>query len=76
MLDRVHHSRRRAELRRARDARHRARRKACKACYSVEIDGSVFDMMIKLGWLAEREATDKRAVEAAISAMLVKAAAE
>ena len=66
--------RRRQATRRARDQRHRQRLKLGTRCYLVEIDCTVFDMMIKLGWLAEREATDKRAVERAIGEMLAASA--
>jgi hypothetical protein len=68
---------RRAELRTAkaaRDLRHRARRKSGRACYTIEADGELLNLLVQLGWLAEREATDKRAVERAIGRMLADAA--
>jgi len=60
----------RAELRRLRDQRHRARRKACRACYTIEANGELLDLLVRLGWIAEEALTDKAAVEAALTAML------
>jgi hypothetical protein len=62
--------RRRAALRKERDARYRQRRDACKACYIIEADGEVLDLLVKTRWISEEEVGDKKLVEAAISAML------
>jgi hypothetical protein len=49
MLDDVRQRRRQGELRRARDARHRARIREGKARYSVEIDGAALDLLVTTG---------------------------
>ena len=72
MLDRPHSlshgtTNRPAALRKARDARYKARRDACRAVARVEFDGSILDFLIKTHWLAERDAADARAVGEAIS---------
>lgn len=36
----------------------------------VELDGDVIDLLVRLRWLAEKDAADRRAVGRAISAML------
>jgi hypothetical protein len=66
--------RRRAELRRLRDRLHRARLREGLACYTIAINGTVFDMMVRLGWIDERHLTDKTTVAAAIATMLVASA--
>ena len=73
MLDRPDHNRR-AEQRRARERRLRARRKAGRACYMIEADAEVLYLLVKLHWLSERELLDKRAVEAALSEMVIASA--
>jgi SAM domain (Sterile alpha motif)/Adenylate and Guanylate cyclase catalytic domain len=55
----------RAELRRDRDKRHRARRKSGVRCYSVEIGPEVLDMAVRLHWLTECELLERRASSAA-----------
>jgi hypothetical protein len=55
-------------------ARYRARVKAGIACTTVEFDGPVVDMLVKLRWLQEGEACDRQAVGRAIAAMVADAA--
>jgi hypothetical protein len=62
--------RRRQDARRARDRRHRARLRAGKACYSIEVNGAVFNMLVRLHWIDERQLADKTAVAAALATML------
>jgi hypothetical protein len=73
MLDRPDHNRR-AEQRRLRDRRLRERRKSGRACYMIEADAEVLYLLVKLHWLAERQLTDKAAVEAALSEMVIASA--
>ena len=73
MLDRPDHNRR-AALRRLRDLRHRARVKAHRAVYQIEIGGEVLDLLLRARWITERELLDRKAVEAAIGAMLAASA--
>ena len=40
------------------------------ACYMVEIGSNTINMLIRLRWLAEVAATDRRKVEAALTAMI------
>jgi hypothetical protein len=75
VLDRLTRNRRRAaELRRLRDQRHRARVKACRACYTIEADGEVLDLLVRARWISEEALTDKAAVERAIGEMLAASA--
>jgi hypothetical protein len=66
--------RRRAEQRRLRDRRLSARRKAGRACYTIEADAEVLYLLVKLQWIEEQQLTDKAAVEAALSAMVIASA--
>jgi len=59
---------------RERQRRCRARRDNGLAIYLVEISGSVLDLLTRLGWLADSDATKPQRVSAAISAMLADAA--
>jgi hypothetical protein len=63
-----------AEQRRARDRRLRARRKAGRACYLVEIDGAILDLLLRTGWASEAELSDARAVGTAITRLLAASA--
>ena len=69
MLERPH-SRRRIEARRQRDARYRQRLRDGKVVASVEIDGEVIGLLLRTGWLLERDAGNSRAIGAAIARML------
>jgi hypothetical protein len=69
MLD-ADRQRRRQEARKARDRRYRLRRDACRACYVIEADGELLDLLVRLGWIGEAELLDKKAVERALSEML------
>jgi hypothetical protein len=66
--------RRRQELKRLRDQRHRERLRACKAVALVEYDGAVLDLLLRTGWAREEELSDAHAVGRAISAMLADSA--
>jgi len=57
-----------------RHKRHRARVKAGRACCTVEFDGAVIDFLIRLGWLLEREAADRKLVGKAIGALIAASA--
>ena len=48
--------------------------KAGVACALVEFDASVLDLLVKLHWLQEGEASDRDAVGRAIGAMVADAA--
>jgi hypothetical protein len=74
MLDRPADARR--ARRREQQRRHRARQEAGRACYAVELDGAVINMLVRLRWLAGDDATDKCAVGKAIARMLADAARE
>jgi hypothetical protein len=65
---------RRAELRRLRDRRLRARRKAGKVVVPVELGGDELGFLIQTRWLAERDAGDARAIGEAIGRMLADSA--
>jgi hypothetical protein len=69
MLDADRQRRRRA-ARAERDRRYRSRLRACRACYVIEADAELLDLLVRLGWIGEAELLDRKAVEAAISAML------
>jgi hypothetical protein len=74
MLDRLDSRRRLAELKAARDARRRQRLKSGKACYTIEADGELLDLLVRLHWISEAELLDKRAVERALGEMLAASA--
>jgi hypothetical protein len=57
-----------------RHKRFRRRRKAGVACTTVEYDGPVLDLLIRLHWLLEGEAADRDAVGSAITRMIADAA--
>ena len=68
----------RPDSRRAAD---RARQRRCRelgrqgcAVYGVVADAAVLDMLVRLGWLHDGDATDPRRVGRAISALLADAA--
>jgi hypothetical protein len=65
----------RAELKRLRDQRHRARLRAGRIVVAVELDAEIADMLVRLHWIDERLLTDRKAVAAAIAALLAEAAA-
>jgi hypothetical protein len=62
--------RRRAALRKERDARYRARRDACRIVVPVEIGGEALDLLLSTRWLSEADSADAKKIGAAISAML------
>lgn len=66
--------RRKAEANRERVRRAAERRDRRVACYTVEIGADVLDMLVRLRWLAEGTATDRRKVEAALTAMIADTA--
>jgi hypothetical protein len=69
MLQRPH-SPSRAELKAARDQRHRQRLRAGKAVVALEIDGDVLGLLVRLGYLLERDASDREKIgEAAARAL-------
>ena len=43
------------------------------ACYTIEVDGETFDLMVRLGLLASADATNKRLVAAALGVLLRRA---
>jgi hypothetical protein len=57
-----------------RHRRFRARRRAGKAVYQVELGGEELDLLIRTGWLLDGEACDRDAVGAALTRMLADAA--
>ena len=57
-----------------RHRRFRARRRAGKAIYAVELGGEELEFLIRTRWLQEAEACDRDAVGAALSRMLADAA--
>jgi ribosomal protein S8 len=57
-----------ANRKRVRECRARQRRGVC--LYAVEVNGAIIDMLVKLGWLLDQEATDKKLVSKALTAML------
>ena len=59
---------------RERQRRCRARQRGGQAIYPVAIDGSVIDLLIRLGWLRDGDATNPQCVSQAIAAMLTDAA--
>lgn len=66
--------RRRQDARRARDRRHRQRLKSGRACYTIEGDGALLDLPLRLHWISEGELLDRRAVERALGEMLAASA--
>jgi hypothetical protein len=73
MLVRAPAHRRRAAAR-ARQRRCRERRRQGCATYHVEINADTLDMLVRLGWLRDGDATDARFVARAISALLADTA--
>jgi hypothetical protein len=57
-----------------RHRRFRARQRAGRAIYAVELGAEELDFLIRTGWLLESEACDRDAVGAALSRMLADAA--
>jgi hypothetical protein len=57
-----------------RHRRFRARRKAGKACYQLELGCEELEFLIRTGWLPDAEASDRSAVGSAIARMLADAA--
>ena len=58
---------------RSRQAAFRARQKAGVAIYAVPIDGAVIDLLVRLRWLRDQDATSRRAVAKAIADLLADA---
>jgi hypothetical protein len=54
------------ERRAADTARWRERRANGRACYTVEVDGTTFDLMERVGGLPPNKVSDKNAVRAAL----------
>jgi hypothetical protein len=59
---------------RERQKRHRVRQTCGQVIYPVTVDGSVIDLLIRLGWLRDDDAINPRCVSEAIGAMLGDAA--
>jgi hypothetical protein len=57
-----------------RHRRFRQHRRDGRACYTVELGGEELDFLVRLQWLQEAEAGDRRAVGRAIGAMVSDAA--
>jgi hypothetical protein len=57
-----------------RTRRYRRRQANGRMIVAVEIDAATIDMLCKLHWLAEADASDRRKIEAALSAMIADAA--
>jgi hypothetical protein len=75
MLQRPHNlphrgANRQAELKAARDARHRQRVKAHKRVAPVEYGCEILDLLIATRWLRESDSADAQEIGRAISAML------
>jgi hypothetical protein len=63
-----------AKRRRADDTRRwRERLANGKACYTVEVDGTTFDLMERFGGLSERKTNDRQAVATALGRLLRRA---
>jgi hypothetical protein len=58
----------------ARQSAWRSRQRVGVACYTVTIDAAIIDMLVRLHWLADDQATDRRAVGEAITHLLADAA--
>jgi hypothetical protein len=43
------------------------------ACYTIEVDGETFDLMVRLGLLASADATNRRAVADGLGKLLRRA---
>ena len=65
---------RRRRTDRDRKARYRRRQAEGRAVYSVEIGPEVLDLLVATKWLAEIDVSDRKAVGAAIGALLKDAA--
>ncbi len=65
---------RKRRLNRVRVKRRGLREKAGLRCYTVEIDESVLDMLVRLHWVTDSGSTDDAAVAKAIGALLKDAA--
>jgi hypothetical protein len=63
------------EQRRQRNRRLRARRKACRIAVTIEVDAAVIRFLVRLRWLDEKLAADRREVGKAITRMFAYAAA-
>jgi hypothetical protein len=61
---------------RERQRRYRALKRQRKATYRVTIDADVIDLLVRLKWLPDRDATNPHCVAQAISALLKDAAAK
>ena len=59
-----------AERRRARQRAYRKRLRESRVIVSVEVDAATLDLLLRLGWLRERDAADRQAVGAAIAELL------
>jgi hypothetical protein len=53
----------------------RERQKRGAAVYPVEVDGTTFDLMVRLGLLAAADATSRRVVASALEKLLQRALA-
>ena len=68
------HSPSRAELKAARDRRHRKRQRACRIMVPVELGGDELEMLLRLGYLLEEHAADRAAIGRAAAHALAVAA--
>jgi hypothetical protein len=66
---------RRARSHAARSRAYRQRQAAGRACFTVELGPEALDLLVRYGWLDEREALDPAAVGRAIR-RFIEAAAE
>jgi hypothetical protein len=65
---------RRRQDARARDARHRARLRACRIVVPVELGAEELELLLRLGYLTERDAADRAAIGRAAAHALAVAA--
>ena len=61
------------QRRAAHTARWRERLRRGAAVYPVEVDGTTFDLMVRLGLLAAADATSRRVVASALEKLLQRA---
>ena len=61
-------------LKLARQRRWKHRIKNHLACTTVEYDGEVLDLLVRLGWLREQDASSPKAVGRAVTALLRQSA--
>jgi hypothetical protein len=64
----------RKQKRRARDARYRRRLREGKIVVSIEVDGSVIDLLVRIHQLLERDSTNAKEIASAIKRTLAASA--